>query len=167
MTHARRSASTIRRAGAGDAAALARLRWLWRTSDRGEHGLSQLEFEAVFAHWWDDHQTTHVAFIAEHAGDAVGMAWLAMFDRIPQPRQLVRLAGNVQSVFVIEEFRNSGIGRGLVEAVILEAHARGVGYLIVHPSERAYSLYRRLGFAETNSLLQLDLDGTTQTAPRD
>jgi GNAT superfamily N-acetyltransferase len=164
VTHATQSASTIRRAEATDAAALARLRWLWRTAERGEHGLSQLEFEGAFAHWWDGHRTTHLAFIAERAGDAVGMAWLAVFDRIPQPLRLLRLAGNVQSVFVLEEFRNCGIGRALVEAVIAEAHARGVGYLIVHPSERAYSLYLRLGFAETNSLLHLDLDGSTQDA---
>ena len=39
----------------------------------------------------------------------------------------------------------------LVDAVITEARARGLGYLIVHPSVRAYALYERLGFAETTS----------------
>jgi len=33
----------------------------------------------------------------------------------PQPRDLERLAGNVQSVFVLEPFRNQGFGRALVE----------------------------------------------------
>jgi GNAT superfamily N-acetyltransferase len=152
------STAIIRRAGIADSAALARLRWRWRTEERGEHGLSQWEFETAFRHWWGSRQETHVAYIAEREGDPVGMAWLAMFDRIPQPRHLERLAGNVQSVFVLEPFRNQGIGRALVEAAIGDARARGAGYLIVHPSQRAYPLYERLGFAATNDLLHMELD---------
>jgi GNAT superfamily N-acetyltransferase len=148
----------VRRAGAQDVIALAQLRWVWRTGERDERGLSQAEFETAFAHWWSGRRVTHAAFIAERSGVAVGMAWLAVFDRIPQPRHLERLAGNVQSVFVLEEFRNRRIGSALVEAAIAEARTRDVGYLIVHPSERAYPLYERLGFAETNRLLHLDLD---------
>lgn len=156
--HEGEPAAIVRRAGIDDSAALARLRWVWRTTERGEHGLSQAEFETAFARWWAEHQSMHVGFIAERGGDAVGMAWLAVFERVPQPRRLERLAGNMQSVFVLEEFRNHGIGGSLVEAVIAEARSRGLGYLIVHPSERAYPLYERLGFAQTNRLLHLDLD---------
>jgi len=156
----------IRRAGAQDAPDLARLRWLWRTTERGEYGISEPEFETAFADWWSGHQSGHTAFIAERAGHPVGMAWLAIFDRVPQPRRLDRRAGNVQSVFVLEEHRNRGIGAALVEAVIAEAHARGLGYLIVHPSERAYSLYERLGFEETNRILHLDLEPPEAAASR-
>jgi GNAT superfamily N-acetyltransferase len=158
-------AATIRRAGPGDARALARLRWMWRTVERGELGLSETEFKVAFTQWWRTRQSTHVAYIAEVAGDAVGMAWLAVFDRMPQPRQLERLAGNVQSVFVLEAHRNRGTGRALVDAVINEANARGLGYLIVHPSARAYPLYKRLGFAETNQILHMDLGGHAPTEP--
>ena len=152
------SAASIRSAGLADVAALARLRWLWRTAERGEHGLSQPEFERALTDWWATRPQSHTAYLAEIDGEPVGMAWLAVFDRIPQPRDLGRLAGNVQSVFVKEAFRDRGIGGALVEAVIAEARARGVGYLIVHPSERAASLYRRLGFAETDQILHLGLD---------
>ena len=128
MHHTAQIAATIRRAGAADSAALAQLRWLWRTSERGEVGLTPAAFEAAFTDWWSARQSSHVAYIAEHGGDPVGMAWLAVFDRIPQPRDLGRQAGNVQSVFVLEELRNQGIGSALVEAVIAEARTRGVGY---------------------------------------
>jgi GNAT superfamily N-acetyltransferase len=158
MHDERGAAARVRRAEAQDVAALARLRWGWRTSERDERGLSQVEFGTAFARWWSGRRATHAAFIAELGGVTVGMAWLAVFDRIPQPRRLERLAGNVQSVFVLDEFRNQGIGRALVEAVIAEARSRDVGYLIVHPSERAYPLYERLGFAETSRMLYLDLD---------
>jgi GNAT superfamily N-acetyltransferase len=163
--HEAEPAAIVRRAGADDSAALARLRWLWRTTERGEHGLSQPDFEAAFARWWAERRSRHVGFIAKRGDDAVGMAWLAVFERVPQPRHLERLAGNMQSVFVLEEFRNHGIGRRLVEAVIAEARSRGLGYLIVHPSQRAYPLYERLGFAPTNQLLHLDLDALAATAP--
>ncbi len=156
---------TIRRAGLNDASALARLRWVWRTVERGEYGLSEAEFEAAFTHWWSARTASHIAYVAEHAGDAVGMAWLAVFDRMPQPRQLERLAGNVQSVFVLEEYRNRGTGRALVEAVITEAKTRGLGYLILHPSLRAYPLYERLGFAATNTILHMDLAEHADTSP--
>jgi GNAT superfamily N-acetyltransferase len=151
-------AASIRRAGVEDAGALARLRWVWRTTERGEYGLTEPEFEAAFTEWWAGRQGGHTAYLAEVDGDAVGMAWLAVFDRIPQPQRLERLAGNVQSVYVLEEFRSLGVGKALVEAVIAEAKTRGLGYLIVHPSERAYPLYQRLGFAETDQILHLDLD---------
>jgi GNAT superfamily N-acetyltransferase len=166
VPNGRDSTARIRRAAIEDAPDLARLRWLWRTTERGECGLSEPEFETAFADWWSGHQSGHTAFIAEQAGHPVGMAWLAIFDRIPHPRRLERRAGNVQSVFVLEEHRNRGIGGALVEAVIAEAHARGLGYLIVHPSERAYPLYERVGFGETNRILHLDLDGREAAASR-
>jgi GNAT superfamily N-acetyltransferase len=159
------AAPTIRRAGLDDANALARLRWVWRTVERGEYGLSAPEFEAAFTEWWSTRPATHVAYLAEYGGEAVGMAWLAIFDRVPQPRQLQRRAGNVQSVFVLEAYRDRGTGRALVDAVITEARAHRLGYLIVHPSVRAYSLYERLGFAETNQMLHMDLDGHARTEP--
>jgi GNAT superfamily N-acetyltransferase len=156
---------TIRRAGISDVPALARLRWLWRTAERGEHGLSQSAFEATFAEWWGRRQNSHTAYIAELDGEAVGMAWMAVFDRIPQPRDVVRLAGNVQSVYVLDDLRNRGIGRALVEAVIEEARVHAVGYLIVHPSQRAYPLYERLGFSRTDALLHMDLDRGAAAPP--
>jgi GNAT superfamily N-acetyltransferase len=163
MAHVPDSTASIRRAGLDDAAALARLRWVWRTTERAEFGLSQPDFEVAFREWWVRRESGHGAYIAEVDGTAIGMAWLAVFERIPQPRQLERLAGNVQSVFVLEDFRNRGVGQALVEAAIAEASARGLGYLIVHPSERAFPLYRRLGFTETGQMLHLDLDRSRTT----
>jgi ribosomal protein S18 acetylase RimI-like enzyme len=66
---------------------------------------------------------------------------------------------------VLSELRNQGIGKALVEAVITEARSREVGYLIVHPSQRAYPLYERLGFNRTDTLLHMDLDKGTSAQP--
>jgi GNAT superfamily N-acetyltransferase len=128
--------------------------------ERREYGLSGAEFEAAFVTWWADRQDDHIAFVAERDEQAVGMAWLAVFDRMPQPRSLDRRAGNVQSVFVLDEHRNQGTGRALVEAVVAEARHLGLGYLILHPSRRAYPLYVRIGFAATDQILHMDLAGS-------
>ncbi len=119
--------------------------------------MSEQAFIAAFAAWHANHLGDHQAFIAELGGRAVGLAYLAIFDRVPGPLRFVRLAGLVQSVYVLPEVRDQGIGRVLVEAVIAEARERNLEFLIVHPSARAFPLYRRLGFAVTNSLLRLQL----------
>lgn len=119
--------------------------------------MSEDAFVAAFTAWYSDHIQDHQAFLAEVDQRVVGMACLAIVDRVPGPLRFVRLAGLVQSVYVTAEVRDQGIGRLLVEAVIAEARDRKLEFLIVHPSERAFTLYRRLGFAATDSLLQLPL----------
>ncbi len=155
----------VRGANPDDDVELARLRWTWRTTERGEQGLSQADFEAAFVRWCAEHRRSHFAVIAERDGLAVGMAWLAIFDRVPGPARVVRRAGNLQSVFVLDGHRNQGIGKLLVEALIDEAKSRDLDWLIVHPSRRSYPFYERFGFVETNRLLQLQLRSGTVADP--
>jgi GNAT superfamily N-acetyltransferase len=157
VSQTQRTNAVIRPAAVDDARALAGLRWTWRAVEMGERGMSEEAFISAFTAWYTDHLEDHQAFIAEVDGRAVGMACLAIFDRVPGPLRFVRLAGLVQSVYVIAEVRDQGVGRVLVEAVIAEARDRKLDFLIVHPSERAFPLYRRLGFAVTDTLLHLQL----------
>jgi GNAT superfamily N-acetyltransferase len=148
----------VRVASAGDATALAELRWAWRTTEQGEVPvMGRVEFMASFERWCGEHQATHTGFVAEAGGSAVGTAWLATIDRVPGPAVWRRLAGHLQSVYVLPAHRNAGIGAALVEAVLDEAVHRGLDYLVVHPSERSFPLYRRLGFRETGAVLEADL----------
>jgi GNAT superfamily N-acetyltransferase len=136
---------------------LADLRWAWRAVERSEAGLSRPVFVAAFQRWFEDHRGTHAAFLAHVGGVPVGMAWLATIERVPGPAVWTRLAGHLQSVYVLPEHRSGGIGAALVTAVVQEAEAGGFDYIVVHPSERSFPLYRRLGFCETGALLELDL----------
>ncbi len=150
---------TIRRARLHDDAdleALAQLRWRWRVDDRGESGVSRAEFSRQFAQWCAGHADTHPAFLAERDGVVVGMAWLAIVERIPGPAHFERRSAYVQSVYVAPEAREAGVGSQLVAAVIDEARRRRLDYLAVHPSDVAFGLYRRAGFAETSRVLELD-----------
>jgi GNAT superfamily N-acetyltransferase len=148
----------VRAASVDDASVLARLRWRWRVDERGEVAPSAEDFAAAFAEWFDAHAETHLPFLAVRGTEPVGMAWLAVVTRVPGPQIWQRLSGFLQSVYVVPEHRDSGIGARLVTAAIDAARSRGLDYIIVHPSERSFPVYRRAGFAESAGLLELRLD---------
>ena len=156
-------ATVVRRASVGsdaDLRALAELRFTWRHDESGERGDLDT-YGPAFAGWWAAHAETHVAFVGEIGGHAVGMAWLGIITRVPGPERFRRLSGIVQSVYVRPETRGHGLGGALVDAVVAYARDLGLDYLAVHPSELSYPVYERAGFALTRSVLELGL-----TAPR-
>jgi len=150
---------SARRAGPSDADALARLRWTWRAVERDEKGDPD-RFRADFTAWVREHRSSHVPFLVEVDGDAVGMAWLAILQRVPGPERWTRLSGFLQSVYVLPEHRNDGLGSRLLEALIDGARGEGLEYLSVHPSPRSFPFYRRLGFTGEGSLLFLALSSS-------
>jgi GNAT superfamily N-acetyltransferase len=147
---------SARRGGLSDSGALARLRWTWRAVERGEKGDPD-QFRADFAAWVAHRHRSHVPFLVEVDGYAVGMAWLVVVERIPGPEKWTRLSGLIQSVYVMAEHRNGGLGGLLMRELIRGARTEGLEYLSVHPSPRSFPFYRRLGFTGEGDLLFLDL----------
>jgi GNAT superfamily N-acetyltransferase len=117
--------------------------------------MAKPDFMAAFIDWTLAHAGTHPAWLAEVDGAPAGMAWLAIVDRVPGRRLWSRISGNLQSVFVLPEHRNGGLGEQLVGAALEHARAQGMEYVSVHPSERSFPLYRRAGFAESPGVLEL------------
>ncbi|MFR9779060.1 GNAT family N-acetyltransferase [Micromonospora sp. MS34] len=137
---------TVRVAAAADAAALARLRWRQATDEGGYRGADRVAFLELFTDWLANHLPTHLPFVAEVDGDVVGTAWLMVADRVPGPGRPRRRDGDVQSVYVVPERRDSGVGATLLEAVLAEARRLELEHVTVHSSERAVPLYQRVGF---------------------
>ncbi|GAB3148470.1 GNAT family N-acetyltransferase [Micromonospora sonneratiae] len=137
---------TIRRATTDDAAALGGLRWRRLTERSGCTAADRTAFLEQFSAWLTDHRSTHVPFLAEVGDDVVGMAWLMVADRVPAPTRRHRRSGDVQSVYVVPELRDGGIGAALLEAVLAEARQLGLEHVTVHSSERAVRFYQRVGF---------------------
>lgn len=90
--------------------------------------------------------TSLIARVAEHRGEIVGMAWLVVFDRVPNIDQLVRKTGDIQSVFVLPSFRRAGVGRALVDALLAEADTQGIDRVTVSGNQAAAALYASAGF---------------------
>jgi GNAT superfamily N-acetyltransferase len=137
-----------RRATATDVPALARMRWRWRTDEREEVSADRESFLEYFTAWVVDHINTHLPFIVEVDGRLAGMAWLALANRVPTPVILDRRTGDVQSVYVVPELRDSGVGAVLIDAVLREARDRELVLVTVHSSERAVPFYLRRGFED-------------------
>lgn len=145
---------TVRKATPGDAAALAGLR-LGRLSEKdGRDDVDRSAFVASFTAWVADHMQTHLPFVAEVDGEAVGMAWLMVAERVPSGTRPYRRCGDVQSVFVDPGMRDAGIGAALMEAVLAEADRLGLEHVTVHSSHRAVPFYRRAGFGYDRTWLR-------------
>lgn len=154
---------TVRRADHDDLRAAAELRWRWIVEDRGGTPLgSRADFVASFAAWGVEHEGTHtcsVAVLPAHDGTGervVGLAWLAVQERVPTPALPRRATGDVQSVYVAPEHRGAGVAARLVDALLTEAWQRGLERVTVHSDPGAVRVYERAGFAATPSLLEID-----------
>jgi GNAT superfamily N-acetyltransferase len=145
----------VRPATVSDVGDLARLRYAWRAGERGERGLDQRSFETSLRAWMEEHRSTHLPFLALRDGHPIGMAWIALVDRVPGPEHLIRRSAYIQSAYVVAGERSKGVGTRLLTFVLDHAQRLGLDYLAVHPSERSFSLYGRLGFAETDRVLEL------------
>lgn len=139
---------------------LVTLRYQWRSVELSEGGLSPQEFEARFREWYIGHRESHLGYLACVGDVSVGCAWLVIIDRVPGPGRFVRRAGMVQSVYVLPEHRNRGVGSDLMGTLSREARAMGLDYLIVHPSLESFPFYRRLGFAAADKALELRFELT-------
>ncbi|WP_203928773.1 GNAT family N-acetyltransferase [Virgisporangium ochraceum] len=145
---------TVRRGTAEDAPALARLRWQWEVDEHGATpDLDEATYLENFTRWAAAHRATHVPFVAEVDGVPAGMAWLMVSDRVPAATRMHRRFGDVQSVYVVPEHRNAGIGAKLMAAVLREAG--GLEFVTVHSSARAISMYRRAGFGHSARWLEV------------
>ena len=130
----------VRVSGSADVAAIAHLRRLWTAV--GEDP----EFTDRMAAWISsegDRRTTWLAWIG---AEAVGMASLLEYRRMPRPGRPDSRWGYLSNMFVGEEFRNRGIGSALLSAVIVTSEERRYARLVLSPSEEALRFYQRAGF---------------------
>ncbi|MEV0889798.1 GNAT family N-acetyltransferase [Promicromonospora sp. NPDC050262] len=144
----------IRTATLADAPALSALRWRWAQPSRTPGEGEAREFAAALEGWMRAQGDRSVCQVADLDGDLVGMAWLAVFERVPNPGDTVRRNGDVQSVFVVPEHQGRGIGRRLVEALCAAADDLGVRKLTLDSREAVMPFYERLGFSTRTTLMQ-------------
>lgn len=148
----------VRRAHDHELEDVVSLRWLWTTVDRADSpAMTEAEFVAGAAAWARRHVDTHLPHVAVTcAGLIVGMAWLALTPRVASTHSLDRWSGDLQSCYVLPEFRGQGIGGRLVQTVLESADARGIEHVTVHTSAESPGMYLRNGFRSNPRLLFAD-----------
>jgi GNAT superfamily N-acetyltransferase len=129
----------VRLAGADDARALAALRARW--SEGEEPGFAQR-----MADWLEAEGERRTTWLALLDGEPVGMTSVFEYRRMPRPGRPPSRWGYLSNMFVLEPFRDLGVGTALLDAVIAAAGERGYARLVLSPSERSVPFYQRAGF---------------------
>lgn len=150
-------AITIRVAGPADAAALGALRRAWTAEQDGD--VADETFEARFAEWYERAGEHRVTWVAEDAGQPVGMMNLAVFERMPRPGRDAGTWGYLANAFILASHRNRGLGSMLLAAVLRHADTNGYVRVVLRPSRRAVPFYERAGFSVDGGLLVRHLPG--------
>jgi GNAT superfamily N-acetyltransferase len=152
-----------------DLLAAARLRWHWVAENR-DPGQDIEAFTRDFVHWWEqqpalvgvvavDTGVSEASRVAEPTGapqppeQVVGMAFLVVVNRVPGPGDLDRTSGDLQSVYVVPDHRDHGVGTLMLERLVERARERGCLRITVHSSSRALPYYARLGFERNERIL--------------
>ena len=139
--------AVIRRATVDDMAALAELRRVFTEEDpppgepRADFGEA---FRAVVGEGLRD--GSWVVWVAETEGEIVGHTFVAVVPKVPRPVEAPSRIGYLTNVYTRPAHRGRGLGGKLLTATTDWARHHGIELLIVWPSERSTSLYRRHGF---------------------
>ena len=142
-------------AGAGDADALARLRWEFR-APLGRPKETERDFLARCGRWMRnrlDGDGSWRCWVAEADGEPVGTAWLQLIEKLPNPVSESELHGYISSLYLRPEHRGRGLGSALLSTCLAACDALGVDAAILWPTPESRSLYLRHGFAARDDLL--------------
>lgn len=147
----------IRDATPDDSAAIAALRLTW-AEEHGDAAEEAETYSSGLSAWIEAHAGNVVGKLAQREdGTVVAMGWLAVVDRLPIPNQHHRRSGDVQSVYVLPEYRSTGIGREVIGALVDEGRSRGLKRIVLHSSTVGAEFYRRIGWSNSELLLELAL----------
>lgn len=151
----------IRTHSAADYQQIVRLRWMLKAGDdvacrgRGFEKFARAYLEHLIA---SDRAGATVHWIAEKDRHVVGLMTLRSIAKEPSLSGRGSSWGYLTNSIVLAEHRNQGVGTNLLAAVTDWARSSGLEFLVVWPSERSYSLYRRCGFSGQVDPLVLELD---------
>src|SRR6185503_3193691 len=147
----------VRTATPGDAAALSRLRYEFRSEHR-EPAEEEAAFLARCETWMaerlegDPHWH---CWVVEGDGEIVGNLWLYRIEKLPNPVAEPEQHAYVTNVYVLPERRDGGIGALLIEAALDWCRHENVDAVLLWPSERSRPFYGRYGFGVRDDLFAL------------
>jgi GNAT superfamily N-acetyltransferase len=135
-----------RLAGLNDANQLADLRWRLKTDDAKEFDQKDRDsFRAGFigsASGPEDHrQLFH--WVADLHGRLIGVMSVRKVVKVPSPKQMNGHWGYLTNCYTLPDFRNRGIGAGLLDTLKAWAKEQNFELLAVWPSDRSYPFYER------------------------
>lgn len=152
-------ALSIELASADDVLELARLRWelyveqegvLSETPDAYRERFTRFAGSALASDAWR-------SWVAREDDRLVAAMWLHTVPRVPVPGKHAGPIGYLTNVYVAPERRNEGLGAQMLDHVRTWCHEESYSLVIVWPTERSRSFYRRGGFDRPDEPLVLEL----------
>ena len=94
-------------------------------------------------------------WMAVDSGTIVSHIFIEKVEKIPEPNALSNNWGYLTNTYTIPKYRNRGIGTKLLSKASEWSKKQGLELLVVWPSEKAISFYKRAGFQEKNEIMEL------------
>ena len=146
----------VRLAAASDIETLGRLRWQMHVEE-SDAEVPEDEFLARFKSWAGGalREGRWQVWVAVVDGSPVGHVYVELIDKVPRPASSPTTWGYLTAFYIQPQFRNMGLGGQLLSAAIEWASSEGLEFVLLWPSERSVSLYKRFGFVEVGEGLSL------------
>ncbi|GGP16921.1 GNAT family N-acetyltransferase [Oceanobacillus neutriphilus] len=95
------------------------------------------------------------AWLAEVEGAIIAISGLVFFERPPQGENINGVEAYIMNMYTKPEYRGLGIARKLLEECISHCKQTDVGRIWLHASDNGYHLYKKMGFVNKDSEMEL------------
>ena len=146
----------IRRATLDDAAALAELRWEFRSGRIPAveaHGTFVERCTAWMRHELEGAVWRAWAAVDDH-GAIVGQVWMHLIQKVPNPVGERERHAYLSNLYVKPDARG-GAGTVLLETALEWARENAIDSVVLWPSKRSVTLYRRHQFTREGGVMEL------------
>ncbi|MBO0693549.1 MAG: GNAT family N-acetyltransferase [Acidimicrobiaceae bacterium] len=152
---------SLRTARPDDYPLLAAMRYEFRAA-MDEPDEARDVFEARMVEWLEGHLGVQpgaawTAWLAFEDTEVIGMVFLHVVDKVPNPVPEPERLGYITSMYVRPAHRGAGVGATLLDAALDECRGRGLDTIVLWPSARSRSLYERRGFQAPGLVMELPL----------
>jgi GNAT superfamily N-acetyltransferase len=147
-------------AAVDDILELARLRWELYAEQDGDHAEPVEAYVERFVRFARAALASEDwrAWVARTDDGLVGAMWLHTVPRVPVPGKRAGPIGYLTNVFIAPEHRNAGLGAQMLDRVRAWCTEQSYSLVIVWPTERSRSFYRRGGFDRPEEPLVLEVE---------
>lgn len=145
---------TIREATISDGPELARLRWEFSPEHVAAKRQSREAFVAEFSTCVVSaiREGRWRVWVAETGTRVIGNLYLVIIPKVPRPGDFETQFAYMTNVYVMQEYRNCGIGGLMIEAAKAWTLSVATEFVIVWPSTESVAFYGRHGFHPSLSM---------------
>lgn len=98
-----------------------------------------------------------ISYMAETNGEPVSISGMVLFKRPPYLENLQGIEAYILNMYTVPKFRGKGLAKRLLEECIDESKKSGVKRIWLHASEDGEPLYKKMGFTNKDSEMELFL----------